>query len=391
MPTAGGLPKIKNRNSQSYRCGTRPSRPRVVASTATWRTTGRESAMTGTAERALQGPTLSEQVTRLYDIIAGYHATNLLAVAEELGVWRAITAEPGITSDGLATKLGTEPLYTDVLCRTAFAFELLERAGTGWRMATHFDQILGDPDATFYLGRAAEVHMVVGQDYQDYPAHFRNRTRSSYQAHDARFMESVAGSTTALPRIFVDFVLPQLPALAEQLESSGRLLDLGCGGGWAVVQLAERFPALSCTGLDIEPYSVELARRLIGERGLASRCEARVGSAELAEPETYDVVTSFLVVHEIDPPLKKKAFADVARALRPGGAFLIFDEAYPEDDEALRQMPQRFAALAQWYELTLGNRVNTRSELLQLCQQAGFEVIDETGFSRFHIIVARKP
>lgn len=347
--------------------------------------------MSSSPEQALRGPTLGEQVTRLYDIIAGYHATNLLAVAQDLGVWRAITSQPGITSHDLARRLSTEPYYTDVLCRTAFAFQLLDREGDGWRMAAHFDQILGDPDATFYLGGTAAVHMVVGQDYQDYESHFRNGTRNSYQAHDEQFMESVAEATTSLPRIFVDFVLPQLPALQAQLGSGERLLDLGCGGGWAVVQLAERFPNLQCTGVDIEPYSIELAKSLIGERDLASRCEARVGSAELAETGAYDVVTSFLVVHEIDPRLKVRTFADVARALKPGGSFLIFDEAYPETDDDLRQMPKRFAALAQWYEVTLGNRVNTRSELLQLCQQAGLDATDETSFSRFHVIVATKP
>jgi hypothetical protein len=53
-------------------------------------------------------------------------------------------------------------------------------------------------------------------------------------------------------------------------------------------------------------------------------------------------------------------------------------------------MPTRFAALAQWYEVTWGNVVNTRSELHALCREVGLHVIEETGFSRFHILVAAK-
>ena len=144
-------------------------------------------------------------------------------------------------------------------------------------------------------------------------------------------------------------------------------------------------------GIDLEPYSVELARRLIAERDLAGRCEARKQSADqLGEDGEYGVATSFLVVHEIDPASKPAAFAAVARALKPGGRFLIFDEAYPETDEALRTNPTRFAALAQWYEVTWGNVVNTRSELHALCRGAGLRVTEETGFSRFHILVAAK-
>ena len=166
---------------------------------------------------------------------------------------------------------------------------------------------------------------------------------------------------------------------------------MGCGGGWAVVQLAERFPKISCAGIDVEPHSVDLARRLIAERGLADRCEARAQSADqLDEVGAYDVATSFPVVHEIAPALKPAVFAAVARALKPGGCFLIFDEAYPETDEALRTMPTRFAALAHWYEVTWGNVVNTRTELHALCREAGLQVTEETGFSRFHISVAAK-
>ncbi len=336
-------------------------------------------------------PTLADQVSRLYDLIGGYHATHLLEIARELGVWDALAEHAGTTSDALADRLGTDPFYTDVLCRTALAFGFLERDGGGWRMAPHFDQILGNPASSFYLARAARVHMRVGEDYADYVSHFRQGTTTSYQAHDDAFMGEVASALETLPRIFLDLVLPRLAGLGARLEEGGRVLDVGCGGGWAVVQIAERFPRVSCVGIDVEPRSVGLARRLIADHGLEGRCEARVMSVdELTEDASYDVATSFLVVHEIAPRLKPGAFTAVARALRPGGHFLIFDEAYPETDEALRTMPTRFAALAQWYELTWGNVVSTRTELHALCADAGLRVSDETSFSRFHIIVATK-
>ena len=110
----------------------------------------------------------------------------------------------------------------------------------------------------------------------------------------------------------------------------------------------------------------------------------------LAEDGAFDVATSFLVIHEIDPKDKAAAFAAVARALKPGGQFVIFDETYPTTDEELRRMPARFAALAQWFELTWGNRLNTKPELAALCAGAGLRLADETTFSRFYIGVAEK-
>jgi hypothetical protein len=77
-----------------------------------------------------------------------------------------------------AAPIATDPFYTDVLCRTAFAFGLLEREGDGWRMAAHFDQILGTPDSSFYLALAPKVHLVLGEDYRDYARPTRWCTRS---------------------------------------------------------------------------------------------------------------------------------------------------------------------------------------------------------------------
>ena len=57
-------------------------------------------------------PTLADQVSKLYELVAGYHATNLLEIARELGAWEALTQSPGLTSEALAARLGTHSFYT---------------------------------------------------------------------------------------------------------------------------------------------------------------------------------------------------------------------------------------------------------------------------------------
>jgi len=41
--------------------------------------------MTRAPNAAPDGPTLADQVSRLYDLIAGYHPTNLIEVGREFG------------------------------------------------------------------------------------------------------------------------------------------------------------------------------------------------------------------------------------------------------------------------------------------------------------------
>ena len=137
---------------------------------------------------APDSPTLADQASKLYDLMAGYHVTHLVEIARELGVWDALAQNPGRISSELAGTLGIDAFYTDVLCRTAFSFGLLDRDGDGWRMAPHFDQILGNPESR----GAPRAHMVVGKDYRQYVQHFRAGTTTSYQNHDENFMREVA-------------------------------------------------------------------------------------------------------------------------------------------------------------------------------------------------------
>ncbi len=79
-----------------------------------------------------------------------------------------------------------------------------------------------------------------------------------------------------------------------------------------------------------------------------------------------------------------------AQALRPGGQLVIFDERYPSGPDELRDPSVIFAVMAQWYEMTWGNRINTRAEIHDLLAQHGFRALDETSLSRFYIVTAEK-
>ena len=51
---------------------------------------------------------MADQVSKLYELIAGYHATHMVDIGRELGAWAALTESPGLTSDELASRLGTD-------------------------------------------------------------------------------------------------------------------------------------------------------------------------------------------------------------------------------------------------------------------------------------------
>src|SRR5258708_17419298 len=107
-------------------------------------------------------------------------------------------------------------------------------------MAPHFDQILGTPSSTFYLGTAANVHFAVGADYPDYVRRFREGARVPYQDHRPDFMRRVAEGLRTMPRLFTALVLPKLPRLPAPLQAGARRPDVRRGPGPALPHLAQR-------------------------------------------------------------------------------------------------------------------------------------------------------
>jgi SAM-dependent methyltransferase len=339
--------------------------------------------------------TRQAQMSKVFGYLKGLHATHLVDIGTHLGLFRQLAAAPqGLLPEALAAQAGLHPPYVRIWCEAACAVEVLDfDPSTGYRLAPYMDEILGRPEATFYLGLFPQVHLLLARDYASYPDLFRSGGVYPYQAHDRRFLHGVAEATQALPRMFLDAVLPKLPALAARLEAGATVLDVGCGGGHALIEFATRYPRTRVVGIDVEPTSVAIAQDLILARGLSDRVEAHLTDAvELpaTHDRVYDLVMSFLVLHEIRPDHKAAALRRCAEALRPGGTLLLFDERYPSHPAELRDPVQIYAVMAQWYELTWGNIVNTREEIHALLAEQGLRVVEETALSRFYIVAARR-
>jgi len=255
------------------------------------------------------------------------------------------------------------------------------------------DELLAMRDGNYYVGGFPSVHLELARDYSRVPALFRNGRTFSYQKHGKRFFGSVAEGLKTLPKIFLALILPEFPDLGRKLEEGANVLDVGCGGGYAIVEIAKNFPRSTCLGVDIEPNSVRLAKLLIRKNKLEKRARAVLVKENQAygHDGSFDLVTFFLVLHEISPMMKQHAIEFVARVLAPAGTLLIYDEAYPERVSELKSEPQIFAVMAQWYEGTWGNVINTRSEIREMVSKAGLVNLNERNFSRFYILTATKP
>jgi SAM-dependent methyltransferase len=139
--------------------------------------------------------------------------------------------------------------------------------------------------------------------------------------------------------------------------SGRRVLDIGCGTGRFLLQLAEIAKAW---GVDASPEMLEVARSRVGGAGL------KLGSAEELpfKDGWFERATMWLVAHLLDRP---RAFAETARVLEPGGRFAVatFDPSYFDEFWLNGLFPSMEAADRE--------RFPTAAELEGELRGAGFE------------------
>ncbi len=134
------------------------------------------------------------------------------------------------------------------------------------------------------------------------------------------------------------------PLALSKVKEGEVVLDLGSGAGLDLLIAARKVgDAGRVIGVDMTDEMIEAARRNIAEAG-AKNIEVRKGVIEElpVESNSVDWVISNCVINL--SPDKDKAFAEIARVLRPGGHFSISDIVAEDLPEWLREQAVAYTA-----------------------------------------------
>jgi 2-polyprenyl-3-methyl-5-hydroxy-6-metoxy-1,4-benzoquinol methylase len=112
-------------------------------------------------------------------------------------------------------------------------------------------------------------------------------------------------------------------AARQDFSSFRRLVDVGGGSGGLAIGLAQAWPHLSVTVVDL-PATIPVARRHADEAGVSDR--VRVIAADVvSEPlsGSYDVALLRGLLPVLAPDQARRAVAHVSQAIEPGGAIYV--------------------------------------------------------------------
>ena len=118
-----------------------------------------------------------------------------------------------------------------------------------------------------------------------------------------------------------------------------RLIDIGCGNGYTLSVLAERFPGLNLVGMEPNAALREIAAARLPD---VSILDGDIRTPRFHDTEPFDILISQrLIVNLLDLAHQKAALDNILSAVRVDGA-LLFIEAFASGVDNLNEAREEF-------------------------------------------------
>jgi hypothetical protein len=335
----------------------------------------------------------------IWDIWLSMHNLPAMAVADELGVYGALDSTPTSAAD-LAERLGLNRRGMDVLLGMLAALGLVSLRDGRYELAAVARTYLL-PSSVYYWGPLLRALGVVAQPHAALVGALRapNEVGTSVQLTPATITgDPVEGwqsgqidraQAEAVTQIMHCHSLPASVAAARSgtLQGVSRLLDVGGGSGCFSIAIAQHFPSVRCTVMELAAVC-DVAKRYIADGGVTKRVDTvAVDMFREAWPRGYDGMFFSNIFHDWDAETDRFLAERAYDALPHGGRILLHEMLLAEDGSG----PVTTASFSMLMLLGTKGRQYTFGQLRHILASAGFTDIDShKTYGYYSVVSGRK-
>jgi len=259
----------------------------------------------------------------IVELASAFYDSCILFTASDFGIFKNLDELGSAKAEQVARALKLDLRGTRLLMNACVAIGLIEKEGEVYRNTPESSVFLvpGQPgDLTEAIRYNRDVYAAWGKlakmvrrgEPVEKPAlHLgedENRTHT--------FVMAMHGRAMGIGRVLVPFL---------NLKGCKKLLDIGGGPGTFSVLLAQAYPEITCTVMDL-PEVVKIAERLIEAQGMRERVKTLPADYHTAAfPHENDVVNIFGVLHQESPESIQDILCRAYEALRPCGMIHVLD------------------------------------------------------------------
>jgi ubiquinone/menaquinone biosynthesis C-methylase UbiE len=329
---------------------------------------------------------VEQRLEGLLEDVAGAMVSVMCSLGDRLGLFRALADDGPATSAELAVRAGVDERYVRewLHCLAAAGYLDVDRSTGRFTLPAPLALALATEGSPFSLVGGYQLFAALVDALPVVAEAFRTGDgvpQSRYGEDVYIGMERVSASW--LDAMLVSHWVPAIPDLAARLGEGARVADIGCGGGRALIRLAQAYPNSLFIGYDSFADNVVRARAAAETAGVGDLVEFVNADAGEGLSGPLDLVTAFEVLH--DTPNLPLLLARIRKSLTPGGVLLLLESqtaGNPLDNRGpaatvlyatstLYCVPTALAAGADG----LGTMGLSAEKIRDLCGSAGFRSV----------------
>jgi 2-polyprenyl-3-methyl-5-hydroxy-6-metoxy-1,4-benzoquinol methylase len=359
--------------------------------------------MTTAEASSLDQAKLEAFMGKVMDDLSGTMTSFFCSIGDRLGLFRDLSEHGPATSAELAARTGINERYASEWLRGLTAAGYLEYEAESGRYVLPPEQAeaLAREGGPMFVGGPYEMLPGMARTFDGLIDAFRNGGGISQAAYDQTIWEGMQRFTdTWFENHLLQEWIPAVPHVQEKLEAGTLLADVGCGSGRAVLKLANEFRNSTFVGYDA--FEGQLARAVANAKQAGVSDRVRFELLDVADglPESYDVVTTFDVIHDAADP------AGLVRAIRagtkPDGSYLMLEiNCADRHEDNVGPLAAMFYGFSVFYCMTtslasggagLGTCGMPEAKVRELCTEAGFGSVTRLPIENpFNVLYEARP
>jgi len=336
---------------------------------------------------------VEELAFRVVDSMGAAFTMALGYIGDRLGLFKAMAESGPVTSAELAEKTGLNERYVREWLRAMVANEYLDFDESAERYVMTSEQafVLASEDSPMFVGGAFHFTTPSIWNTPKIMDAFRDGGGISY----SDIGEEIP---CAIERFFrpgyINFLvqdwLAAVPGLSSRLTAGVSVVDVGCGRGQSTIAIAKAFPNSTVLGLDYHAPSIERARTLAAEQGLANVEFIAAAADKIPQERKFDLICSFDCIHDMVDPLG--TLKAIRAALAADGVYIWSEPNASDKAHENRNIVGRaFHSISPLHCMTVSLAYNGAGLGTVIGEAGARRLAQEAGFSSFEKLPIQNP
>jgi 2-polyprenyl-3-methyl-5-hydroxy-6-metoxy-1,4-benzoquinol methylase len=250
----------------------------------------------------------------------------LVYVGDRLGLWRALAEEGPATADEVATATGTNPRMVRewLSSQAAAGYVDYDPATDRFTLPEEHAAALAVEDSPANVQGFFQVIASVTRDLDKVIEVFKTGKGLGWgDHHHDLFQGTERFFRPGYEANLVSTWIPALEGVEEKLREGITVADVGAGHGVSTILMAKAYPNSRFVGFDFHEPSIERARKLAAEEGVADRVTFEVARAQDFPGAGYGLIAIFDALHDMGDPAG--AVRHAREAIADDGTILLVE------------------------------------------------------------------